>query len=293
MAGIRDRVSADVGRKSCIAMDYRKIDPAPALRPFVKCYYLLEADLGTETRVVQSPPNGYAGMVFNYGDPYHVSSATVADTLVPRCFFAGQSTTNYSLTFAGTVGIAGIVFMPAAVSTLFGISMEGTADNRIELSSLLGDEVRAWCDSIIGADSPAARIEMIQNYLTSKLTGHRARYNVADLAASRILSAEGNITVEELASELCVSRRQLERKFLEKTGLSPKLYARIVRMSPISNFVAHHDDEKIDWQDLVFKGGFHDQNHFVKDFKKLNKLSPEQYHNKHQELTRYIRRKKK
>lgn len=198
--------------------------------------------------------------------------ATVADTLVPRCFFAGQSTTNYSLTFAGTVGIAGIVFMPAAVSTLFGILMEGTADNRIELSSLLGNEVSAWCDSMIGADSSAARIEMIQNYLTSKLTGHRARYNVADLAASRILSAEGNITVEELASELCVSRRQLERKFLEKTGLSPKLYARIVRMSPISNFVAHHDDEKIDWQDLVFKGGFHDQNHFVKDFKKLNKL---------------------
>lgn len=274
-------------------MDYRKIDPAPSLRSFVKCFYVLEAELGTETHVVQSPPNGYTGMVFNYGNPYHVSSATVADSLVPKCFFAGQSTTNYSLTFTGTVGVAGVVFMPAAVSTLFGISMEGTADSRIELSSLLGNEVGTWCDSIIAAQSTETRIDRIQNYLTSKLDGHRARYNVGDLAASRILSTEGNITVEELASELCVSRRQLERKFLEKTGLSPKLYARIVRMSPISNFVAHHDDEKIDWQDLVFKGGFHDQNHFVKDFKKLNKLSPEQYHNKHQELTRYIRKKRK
>lgn len=274
-------------------MDYRKIDPAAALRSFVKCYYVLEAEPGTETHVVQSPPNGYTAMVFNYGDPYRVSSPNIGDTLVPRCFFAGQSTVNYRLTFAGTVGVAGVVFMPAAVSTLFGISMEGTADRRIELSSLLGDEVCAWCDSIVSADSSGARIELIQEYLTSKLAGHRARYNVADLAASRILSAEGNITVEELASDLCVSRRHLERKFLEKTGLSPKLYARIVRMSPISNFVAHHDDEKIDWQDLVFKGGFHDQNHFVKDFKKLNRLSPEQYHNKHQELTRYIRKEKK
>jgi len=292
MAVIRDRVSADVGRKSCNTMDYRKIEPAPALRSFVKCYYVLEAELGTETHVVQSPPNGYTAMVFNYGDPYRVSSATVADTLVPRCFFAGQSTTNYGLSFAGTVGVAGVVLMPAAVSTLFGISMEGTADSRIELSSLLGDEVGTWCDSIIEAQSTETRIEGIQNYLISKLVGHRARYNVADLAANRILTEQGNVTVEELASDLCVSRRHLERKFLEKTGLSPKLYARIVRMSPISNFVAHHENEKIDWQDLVFKGGFHDQNHFVKDFKKLNKLSPEQYHKKHQELTRYIRKKK-
>lgn len=274
-------------------MEYRKIDPSPALRSFVKCYYVLEAELGTETHVVQSPPNGYTAMVFNYGDPYHVSSPSIPDTLVPRCFFAGQSTTNYRLTLARTVGVVGIVFMPAAVSTLFGISMEGTADSRIELSSLLGDESCAWCDSIVAAGSTEARIELIQEYLTSKLDGHRARYNVADLAAARILSAEGNITVEELASDLCVSRRQLERKFLEKTGLSPKLYARIARMSLISNFVAHHDDEKIDWQDLVFKGGFHDQNHFVKDFKKLNKLSPEQYHNNHHELIRYIRKKKK
>lgn len=274
-------------------MEYRKIDPSPALGSFVKCYYVLEATLGTETRVVQSPPSGYTAMVFNHGDPYRVSSPNIPDTVVPRCFFAGQCTINYHLAFTGTVGLVGIVFMPAAVSTLFGISMEGTADTRIELPSLLGNEAGAWCDSIIAANSTNARIELIQEYLTSKLGGHRARYNVADLAAARILSAEGNITVEELASDLCVSRRQLERKFLEKTGLSPKLYARIARMSLISNFVAHHDDEKIDWQDLVFKGGFHDQNHFVKDFKKLNRLSPEQYHNKHHELIRYIRKKKK
>lgn len=274
-------------------MDYRKIDPAPALRPFVKCYYVLEAELGTETRPVQSPPNGYTAIVFNYGDRYRVSSPAIRETIVPRCFFAGQSTMNYDLAFTGTVGVVGIVFMPAAVSTLFGVSMEGTSDARIELSSLLGHHACSWCDRVIAAQSIEERIRLIEDYLTSQLVGHRARYNVADLAASRILSAEGNITVEELASDLCVSRRHLERKFLEKTGLSPKLYARIVRMSPINNFVAHHDNEKIDWQDLVFKGGFHDQNHFVKDFKKFNGLSPEQYHNKHHELTRYIQKGKK
>lgn len=276
-----------------ITMNYRKIDPTPALGTFVKCYYVLEAELGSETRLVQSPPNGYNAIVFNYGEPYRVSSPSIGETVVPQCFFAGQSTTNYQLAFSGTVGVVGIVFMPAAVSTLFGISMEGTADSRIELSLLLGDEVCAWCDNIIKASSVDERIKLIEDFLTMKLAGHRARYNVGDLAVSRILSAGGNITVEQLASDLCVSRRHLERKFLEKTGLTPKLYARIVRMSPISNFVAHHKDEKIDWQDLVFQGGFHDQNHFVKDFKKLNKLSPEQYYHQHQELTRYILKKKK
>jgi hypothetical protein len=161
-------------------MEYRKIDPSPALGSFVKCYYTLGARLGTETRVVQSPPSGYTAMVFNYGDPYRVSSPNIPDTVVPRCFFAGQSTINYQLAFTGTVGLVGVVFMPAAVSTLFGISLEGTADTGIEIPSLLGDKAGAWCDSIIAANSTAARIELIQEYLTSKLAGHRVHYNVAD-----------------------------------------------------------------------------------------------------------------
>ena len=198
-----EQVGLKFGHEPSITMDYRKIDPAPALRPFVKCYYVLEAELGTETRPVQSPPNGYTAIVFNYGDRYRVSSPAIRETIVPRCFFAGQSTMNYDLAFTGTVGVVGIVFMPAAVSTLFGVSMEGTSDARIELSSLLGHHACSWCDRVIAAQSIEERIRLIEDYLTSQLVGHRARYNVADLAASRILSAEGNITVEELASDLC------------------------------------------------------------------------------------------
>jgi AraC-like DNA-binding protein len=91
--------------------------------------------------------------------------------------------------------------------------------------------------------------------------------------------------------ELCVSRRYLERKFTEKVGLTPKQYCRIVRMAHISNIVANH--EEIDWQDLVYQGGFHDQNHFIKDFKALNTLSPTKYHQEHSEMVRLLRSRKK
>ncbi len=151
---------------------------------------------------------------------------------------------------------------------------------------LLGDQAGALYTSLKIAMDVVGRLDILNAYFTTRLDGHEKRINVADMAAELILKNTGNITVERLMEELCVSRRHLERKFLEKTGLTPKQYCRIVRMAPISNQVAHAS--RVDWQDMVFQGGFHDQNHFIKDFKALNDLSPARYLQQHAELTRLL-----
>ena len=269
---------------------YQKYGPQSTLEPFIVCYYALAYSHG-ETRIVQSPPSGYTAIIFNLGDPYAVRMAAEKDFVtLPDCIVAGQQTRNYRIRLSGDVRQVGIVFKPTAMATLFDFSMRAVVNKRVHLDALLGDQALALYTSLKTAVDVAGRLDILNTYFAARVAGHEKRLNVADMAAELILKNTGNITVERMMEELCVSRRHLERKFVEKTGLTPKQYCRIVRMAPISNQVAHAS--RVDWQDMVFQGGFHDQNHFIKDFKALNDLSPARYLKEHAELTRLLDKEK-
>jgi hypothetical protein len=49
-------------------MRYQKYKPSAELLPFVECYFVWEGE-AKEKLDVQSPPNCFSAMVFNYADP--------------------------------------------------------------------------------------------------------------------------------------------------------------------------------------------------------------------------------
>ena len=271
---------------------YAKYSPDVKLSRFVICYYVFEANLN-EIKIIQSPPTGYSAFIFNLKDSYEICSGVDNQfTVSPAVALVGQQTKNYQLKLSGHTEQIGIVFKPAAIGTLFNFSLKGIVDLRIELEKVIGESSsRLLYNKMKNDEGIEYRLGLLHSFLLEAMEGYERRLNVADLASDMILKNKGNITIEQLINSLRVSRRYLERKFTEKIGLTPKQYCRIVRMGHISNIVANH--EKIDWQDVVFKGGFHDQNHFIKDFKSLNTLSPTRYHKEHTELIRLLNVTKK
>ncbi len=101
-------------------MFYRKYIPCAALQPFVECYFVWDSEGVLESCItIESPPSGFCSIVFNYGDPYYLHNKKYKKLKVPLCFISGQSIYSYQLLLHGTVGMAGIVFKPAALATLF------------------------------------------------------------------------------------------------------------------------------------------------------------------------------
>jgi methylphosphotriester-DNA--protein-cysteine methyltransferase len=123
--------------------------------------------------------------------------------------------------------------------------------------------------------------------MLSYVTVAKSNLTIIDEAIDYIDACKGCVSVEAVAGHLKISRRYLEKKFLEKVGVSPKFYSRIKRFGNLSNKIAHH--EKIDWQEIVEEYGFHDQSHLVKEFMEFNRMNPTRYHLVHQELTRFVK----
>ncbi len=119
-------------------LSYQKYNPQPILEPFIVCYYDLAYNHG-ETQIIQSPPSGYAAIIFNLGDPYAVRTATEKDfQTLPDCILAGQQTKNYRIRLSGAVRQVGVVFKPAAIATLFDFSMRTVVNKRINLDATAG-----------------------------------------------------------------------------------------------------------------------------------------------------------
>ena len=119
-------------------------------------------------------------------------------------------------------------------------------------------------------------------------------------ATVRMLLANPNITVTELASECCLSRKQFERLFASLVGTNPKEYARIVRFQralaimqePGKHILNRYSDkhlltkynettsrttkadDDISQASLAYACGYADQSHMIREFRALNGRTP-------------------
>lgn len=268
-------------------MDYRKYPPTEDLKDLVECFFTWEGDAGEELDV-QTPPSGFCAIVFNLYTPYlaypHGSNTR---TSVPQTFVSGQFTSNYHLILRGRIGMAGVVLRATALYRLFGIRMSQLVNCRVPFSMLCGERSAAWENKLVHCCSARERIMALEQLVVELSSAHLIGPSVTDRTVRFIDDHHGAVTVEEVATRHGISRRHLEKQFIIQVGISPKYYARIRRFSSLSNKVAW--SRKIDWQQLVFEYGFHDQSHLIREFLEFNKMNPTDYFRNHQELVRLLR----
>jgi methylphosphotriester-DNA--protein-cysteine methyltransferase len=94
-------------------------------------------------------------------------------------------------------------------------------------------------------------------------------------AINKIMNSGGSVSVGELTDEFGVSERQMERKFLERVGLTPKLLARIARINHVFKLLKMYP--QFSWLDVIYTCGYFDQAHFIRDFKNLAGETPTQF----------------
>src|SRR5581483_6546682 len=69
--------------------------------------------------------------------------------------------------------------------------------------------------------------------------------------------------------------RQLRRRCIEETGLSPKHLARVGRFRDVCSRIA--TDESANWADLACESGYYDQAHLINEFREFSGLTPAAY----------------
>jgi AraC-like DNA-binding protein len=272
-------------------MQYNKFSPDGILSPFVECYFTWHSSESVSDFVVESPPSGFCSMVFNLGDAYHLQNKKYDRLIVPKVFVSGQSVYSYKLFLNGRINIAGIVFKPAALATLFNLPVYQYTEERIPLSNVFSEaRVNALLSELANAITPNDKSRILERFLLNHYSIRRPAPDAIDEAANLIVEKNGILDVSEITRNAFMSRRNFERKFFEKVGLSPKYYARIRRISYLMNLIA--GKKKADWVQLFAECEFYDHSHFIKDFQAFTGRTPSQYLAENVELANFVSKPK-
>ncbi len=269
-------------------MQYLKFLPCKQLEPFIECYFIWQSISGpVQYMVVESPPTGFCSVVVNCGDPYFLQNKKYAKLEVPSVFVAGQAIYSYKLLLNGHISMAGIVFKPAGLASLFNLPVFEFTEERLDLSKIFKAPVVAELASLIQHEKdPAGKAKILEAFVLKQAGDKLPAPDAIDEAANKIVQSNGLLHVNELIEQAFMSRRNFERKFFKKVGLSPKYYARIRRMSYIGNLIA--GKAKVDWPDVFHNCEYYDQSHFIKDFIEFTGRTPQQYFDENRELSKYV-----
>jgi AraC-like DNA-binding protein len=272
-------------------MHYRKYQPSDVLLPFVECYFTWDSEGPLPAPImVESPPNGFCSIVFNYAAPYYLQNKKYERLDVPSQFLSGQNIYSYKLFLENRIGMAGIVFKPAALATIFDLPIYEYTEERIDLYKVFRKEVIDHYASKIRESEEEEKVKWLEDFIMAEFSIRRPKPDYIDYAANFIVEHNGMVQVGDLLKDSCMSRRTFERKFFQKVGLSPKYYARIRRIGHLLNGVA--GNKKVDWAQLFYDCEFYDQAHFIKDFEEFTGRTPQQYLKENSELANFVEKPK-
>lgn len=266
-------------------LKYRKYKVEKHLSPFIECYYHWEgftADLIT----VETPPNAYCSLVVNYENPYLISTHKYSKTEVAQAFISGQAIRNYTLHLKGKIGMVGVVLKPATLFHFLGIPMYEFTEERVPLDKIFPDKANEIIAKIKEAIQPLEKVKVLKELANELYKNRNFGTEQIRYAANAILDQKGVINITTLMEELYMSRRKFERKFLEEVGVSPKTYAKIRRFGYTCSLMA--GKRKVNLTETLYRGGYYDQSHFIKDFKYFAGRTPKFYVENNQELANFI-----
>jgi AraC-like DNA-binding protein len=253
--------------------------PAPDVQEFVQLYRIvhLKFEQGQTVPFKAYPPRPEHCLAFYPYDKetveYKNSGKKVKD--IPVVLY-GQFSEVTNRMIGNNFLVLQVIFFPGALYRLTAVPAIEFTNQYIDAETIFSTTVREVNEQLFHAKDYIAMIEIANTFIRQLIKKQQKPKLLIDAAAILLLNCHQKLTVTTIAKEACLSNKQLERKFKERTGVNPKLYERIIRFDKA--FRLKNTQPKFDWLRIAVECGYHDYQHLVKEYKDFTGLSPTAFH---------------
>ena len=260
--------------------------PNPVLSPFIKHYAVRIFDTGQQEMPKPMLADHEITMAFflrcrihdfrplDHSAPvYSLNKRSEAD-----CYFIGPQTLSKGFViFKGEITLINIHFKPAGFINIFNISPREIKDCIGNTEDILSREVHLLQEQLHEGEYISECIQILEKFLVKKLLSHKFKYRHLSIqkASDYLIKEKGLFPIKELAHHSNMTIQTFEVQFVEQIGMSPKLYARLIRFGWAVELKLYQPAKS--WTEIAHICGYYDQNHFVKEFKEFTLLSPNKF----------------
>jgi len=253
-------------------MKYLEVKPHPILRNYIKCFWYLERDYAANplsSEIIL--PDGSVDFVFQIDENSLYTKSDHDLVRQPFGFLIGHQKQPVQLTAAGKNVTAGIRFFAYGAYPFLQIPIHKLQEPTTGLDDLLGKNIRELVEKVQGL-SVDRIFEEFEKFLIISLHSFKVNIEPIKIATELLFQNRGFVDISKLALEVNLSTRNLERKFDEIIGVSPKALARVIRFDNLKNELILTPQTSL--TDLAFRYGYFDQAHFIHDFKNFAGQTP-------------------
>ncbi|HKP30990.1 MAG TPA: helix-turn-helix domain-containing protein [Gemmatimonadales bacterium] len=236
-------------------MQYREWASPPGLEGQVEAIWSLTGHAGDESQRIL--PDGCAELILNFADP--VVQETGGPIEQPSLMFVGQITGPFDIRPTGRVDLIGVRFRPGGATALVPMPQHELVDQSVPLQDVAKNASGRFAP-VFDANDSTTRARLVSEALRDTI---EVEQTAVGESADAIVRAWGMIPVEVLATGAGLGMRQLERRFLEEVGMTPKRLARISRFQRVFHAM---EQQPAGWTQVALNCGYYDSSHLVRDF---------------------------
>lgn len=257
--------------------------PSPSLRHYVRQLQLIRFDFSNASVIPFKPywPRPENCLTFYPRDLETVAYAGQAKRQAkPKSVLVGQPTILTNRYMNRDFLILQVVFQPGALFRLTGLPIHELTDTFIDAEAIFPVEIRLVNERLNSTDNYQEMISILEGFLhylirkakKDSLPIDRVSLLMLNVAQSPVSSSQ---SVDWLAKEACLSPKQFYRKSMERFGISPKLFERIVRFNEATKLKDAHPAK--DWLSIAVEAGYYDYQHLVRDFREFTTMAPNEF----------------
>ncbi|WP_232064707.1 helix-turn-helix domain-containing protein [Rhodocytophaga rosea] len=260
-----------------IVFDYRL--PSPGLREYVRQFQIVGFEFKESETVPWKPywPRPETCLSFYPRKTEIIESADGnKEVLSSRAIIRGQYHSITNRQPNKNFVLFQVVFQPGALFRLTGIPVDLFTDKYIDAESVFQPEIGRVNERLSSTDNHMEMIWIVETFLYALV--NQVKYDVkpVDKVSHYLLQNPNKLSFDWLADEACLSRKQFYRKFVERMGVSPKAYTRIIRFDQAVKI--KNANPELDWLSISLQAGYYDYQHMVKDFKEFTSLTPTEFY---------------
>ena len=253
--------------------------PAPDVQEFVQLYRIVHLSFahGESVPVKAYPPRPEHCLAFYPFDTEMVeykNSGRIVKNIPVVLYGQFSEVTNRSI--GKNFLVVQIIFNPGALFRLTGIAATALTNEYIDAENIFSSQLQNINEQLFFAPTYPAMITIVNNFVRSLIKKQQKPKLLLDDACTLLLQKKDSLSIDALAKQACLSTKQLDRKFNERTGVNPKLYAKIIRFDRAFRFKNSHPH--LDWLRIAVECNYYDYQHLVKDYKAFTGLSPTAFH---------------
>ncbi len=252
--------------------------PNPSLRGFVRCYRIVHMRFDSHDPPPFKPytPRPEQCLAFYPHEREKVDFTTSKKSIanVPVALI-GQALSVTNRYIGGHFMVIQILFQPGGLFRLTGLPGYEINDTYMVADAVFSKEVHWVNEAFFHAQSYPEMVQIADGFIGRLVRKAVKDSHPVDQVCQWMLSNPA-VSLDHLAQKSFLSAKQFERKFQERTGVNPKLFARLVRFDRA--FREKNLNPQRDWRSIAFDCNYYDYQHLVRDYKDFTGLKPTDFH---------------